>query len=181
MKSHTATTNWKRLQLRFLGADDIACDRELKVFMQQRPDWRYHVEFTSPDLKLFSNQNCTVDNQDFDFFVINDLEFGKLRLDELETTIKNLHQTSRHGGYFSVQSYFLNWNNDADCRRTDLSDDFDQAVVEWVKQYIGVKNYTNRSLKISNPLSNITEDGKLLAGSDFMYTHGNIRFWLWKE
>jgi hypothetical protein len=181
MKSHTATANWKSLQLKFLDADDIACDYKLKVYMRRRPNWKFHVEYSSPDLKLYSAEHCIVDHEDFDFFIVNDLEFGKLNLNKLENTIRELHDKSRHGGYFSVQSYFLNWNNEDQCRYCNLSDDIDQAVVEWVEQYIGVKNYTNQSLKISNPLSNITEDGKLLAGSDFMYTHGNIRFWLWKE
>lgn len=181
MKSHSATADWKRLQLRFLDVDDIACDHDLKVFMKQHPDWQYHVDYASADLKLYSKNYLTVDHDRFDFFIINHLEFGKLNLSQIENTIKNLYQRSQHGGYFSVQSYFLNWNNHDSERRLDLSDDIDQAVIEWVERYIGVENYSNQSLKISNPLSNVTDDGKLLSGSDFMYTHGNIRFWLWKK
>lgn len=181
MKSYSATTNWKRLQLRYLKVDDIACDYKLKVFMQKNPQWRYHVEHASPDLKLYAEEHCIVDSNDFDFFVVNDLEFSKLSLDTLETTLQKLYNQSQHGGYFSVLSYFLNWHNRPECLRNNLSDDIDKAVVEWVEQYIGVKNYSNQSLKISNPQSNITDDGELVTGADFIYTHGNIRFWLWKK
>ena len=181
MKSYTASTNWKRHQLRFLDADDIVCDYELKVHIQQYPDWQVHVEYASGDLKSYAEQHNMVNNQDFDFFIINDMEFGKLNLLELEHIIKDLYNRSRHGGYFSVQSYFLNWNNQSECCRADLDDNMDRAAVEWVERYLGVNTYTNKSLKISDPLKNFTADGRLLAGSDFMYTHGNIRFWLWKE
>ena len=181
-KSNAIGVNWKKFQLRFLNADDIACDYVLKQKIQDNPAWVWNLDYASADIKLFADQaQVKINNKDFDFFIINDLEFGKLAIKQIEQTIVNFYNVSRHGGYFAVQSYYLNWPNQRDHCYQDLDDDMDIAVEQWVRDKMGIADYKNESLQISNPLKNRLPNGELVAGSDFMYTHGNTRFWLCKK
>jgi hypothetical protein len=180
-KSSSIGVNWKKFQLRFLNADDISCDYVLKQKMQDNPSWAWNLDYASADIKIFADQKFKINNTNFDFFIINDLEFGKLPIKQLESTVVDLYNQSVHGGYFSVQSYYLNWHNQPEHCYQDIDDDMDIAVEQWVRDKMQIKNYTNASLQISNPLKNRLPNGELVAGSDFMYTHGNTRFWLWKK
>ena len=175
------THNWKEYQLSKLKASDIGIDAKIKTFVKSNPTWRFNLTWANPSIKQFaSDNNVIVDGDQYDFFVISDMEFGKLPLLEIERLIKYYYDVSKNGGYFAIQSYYLNWQNDTHAARPGLPLSIDSAVPRWVEQYIGVKTYTNDSLKISNPLANVDSDGRLIAGSDFMYTHGNMRIWLWK-
>ena len=176
------TRNWKQWQLSKLKAADIDIDHTIKTFIKNNSTWQFNLEWANPDIKKFAvDNNIKTSTTDFDFFVICDLEFGKLPVVEIENTIKTMYNTSTTGGYFSFQSYYLNWQNDPAGLRKDLDDNMDIAVEQWVKQYLNISTYENSSLKISKPLTNIDSKGRLIAGSDFMYTHGNTRFWLWKK
>lgn len=176
------SANWKKLQLRFLKADDISCDYKLKQFMLDNSSWIFDLEHASADIKNFAQENnINQSTAHCDFFMINDMEFGKIPLRSIETHIKNRFNNSEHGGYFAMQSYYFNWTNDQQCCYADLSDSMDLAVQQWVEKYLNITTYDNDSLAIDNPLENRDADGVLLSGSDFMYTHGNTRFWLWKK
>jgi len=176
------TSNWKHYQLRFMNAIDIDIDHKLKKFINSNSNWTFNIDFASPDIKNFVNKHGIKNNSiNFDFFIINDLEFGKKPVSEIEHTLVDWYNISNNGGYFSFQSYYLNWNNQPNGLRKKLDDDMDVAVVQWVDQCLGISTYTNDSLTISDPLKNLSDTGELIAGSDFMYTHGNIRFWLWKQ
>ena len=175
------TNNWKEYQLNFIGATDIEVDHKLKQYITAHPDWTFNLQWANASIQAFAAQAGTkISNTQFDFYIICDLEFGKLPLAQLESTIKQLYQDSLHGGYFSFQSYFLNWNNQAEYCKAELHDDMDIALTQWIEQYLEIDNYTNDSLQISKPLTNVTAQGEVIAGSDFMYTHGNIRIWTWK-
>ena len=181
MKSSSSELNWKKFQLKFLQADDIACDYVLKQKIISNPTWKYNLDFASTDIKLFAcENNIAVSNVDFDFFIITDLEFGKLPLKHLESTVFELYERSRHGGYLAVVSYYLNWNNDPDCCYNELDDNMDVAIEQWLKDVVKISNFKNISLPISNALSNRLPSGELITGSNFIYTHGDIRFWLCK-
>ena len=179
---HKRTHDWKSYQLSKLNATDIDIDSKVKNFILSHPTWRFNLTWANPDIKKFAASNqILVNDQQYDFFIICDMEFGKLPLVEIEELIREYHTVSNHGGYFAMQSYYLNWQNDDAVVKPELSDDMDQAVPQWVEKHLSISDFTNDSLKISNPLSNIDSQGRLIAGSDFMYTHGNIRFWLWKR
>ena len=175
------TSNWRDRQLQLLKATDIQVDYNIKQFMSAHPDYVYNLTYASDWFKTYaSDNNLKVSSEKFDFFINCDMEFGKLPVDVLEQTIKQQYQTSTQGGYIAFQSYYLNWQNDTQFNRLDLDDSMDRAVVQWVERYLGINNYTNECLQIDNPLTNVTDNGEIIAGADFMYTHGNIRFWLWK-
>jgi len=176
------TSSWKNYQLQFMNAADIDIDHKLKQFMLEHPSWVFNLDHASPDIQQFAEQNQVKESvTDFDFFIISNLEFGKNTVLFMETLITHWYNISRHGGYFSFQSYYLNWENNPNGLRMFVDDNMDIAVEQWVEQCLGISNYTNDSLTISDPLKRLTPDGIVIAGADFMYTHGNTRFWLWKK
>jgi len=176
-----STANWKRYQLKIIGAKDINADYNVTQFIKRNRSYTYNLTWANPSVKLYAQENnINVNNDNFDFYIICDLEFGKLPILELEETIKRYYSTSRKGGYFSFQSYYLNWTNDSRGCREDLTGNMDIALPLWIEKYLGIAKYTNNSLSLSSPLTNRTSTGELIAGSDFMYTHGNVRIWTWK-
>jgi hypothetical protein len=173
--------NWKQLQLKVFQAKDISVDHRVKRFMDQHPDWTFNLQWANSDIQQYAQQqNIRVSNENFNFFFACDLEFGKTPWSELEQSLKDWYQQSTHGGYFAFQSYYINWQNDPAALRLDLDDHLETAVDQWIQQHLGISTYDNDSLNLTNPLNNRTATGELISGSDFMYTHGNIRIWLWK-
>lgn len=178
---YRSTRDWRYYQLSLLGADEIDVDHRLKSFVRRHCDLAYDVSWAHPQLAQFVHENARVAHDDFDYFLITDLEFGKLPVNEIMRTIRDLYDRSRAGGYFSMQSYYFNWTNDPAYVYPDLDDDADVAAEQWIKQKLAIYSFTNESLVIKQPLNNIDSRGRVIAGVDFMYTHGNMRFWLWKK
>lgn len=175
-----STRDWRRYQLDLLQADDIDADHALKCFVNNHSDLVYDTTWAHNDLTRFVAQHATVSSEAYHYFFVTDLDFGKLPVAKLIKTLRELYDRSSHGGYFSMQSYYFNWTNDRSYTYPELDDDVDIAVEQWVKTELGIKTFSNQSLRIKQPLQNQDDQGRVIAGVDFMYTHGNIRFWLWK-
>ena len=170
---------WKKCQLKALGSSEIAPDYALKSYILSHKEYVYNIEYAGTDIQLFlKDHNIQTNNDKFDFYLITDFKFSKLPLEKIECAFRRLYGHAKIGGYAAMQSYFINYNSNK--LYSEFPDSYSQSVPYWVETVLKIENFTNETLQLDNPLLRKTSDGQLISGSDFMYVHGNIRFWAWK-
>jgi len=170
---------WKKTQLRYLNCKEIAADHKIKSYILANKNFVYNIEYAGTDIQLFiqkHNIKSSLDN--YDFYIIIDFEFSKLPLEKIECGIRRLHGHASIGGYIAIQSFFINYNSNK--IYAEFPNSYDSSITYWIETVLKIQNYSNESLPLDNPLLRKTKDGELISGSDFMYVHGNIRFWTWK-
>ncbi len=166
--------DWKELQQQFCYFDDIKADADLKRFINDHSNLAFDTEWAAPSLKSYAD-NCVGAGNDF--FIITGLEFSKKSLSDIESIIHAKMAAATLGGYVSLLSYYLNWSDEkVDKTLPNLLSD---SVDQWIKNF-GYK--VDNISKVSDypMLQYDTFCYGLLEGKNFLFSHPNIRFWLWK-
>jgi len=171
--------DWKELQRELCHFNDIRADADLKRFIDKQQHLTFDTDWAAPDIKNYAIEHA---KKGTDFFIITDREFGKRSLKDIETILHSKMSNATLGGYFAILSYYLNWCDE----RVDknLPESLNLSVNRWIKT-LGYR-FDDVSQIIDYPI--LTYDTAyysptsrgLLEGKNFLFSHPNIRVWLWK-
>jgi hypothetical protein len=170
--------DWKVLQQQNCWFEDIKADAVVKRFVDTHPV-KFDTEFAAPDLKDYVFKNAS---QGSDFFIITDREFSKNSLASITDSIHHKMSQASFGGYVSLLSYYLNWQNEEVDK--NYPDVFSAAIGKWIEKLS--YRTQNVSAVIDYPIlkyerANYHPDSHgLFEGKNFLFSHPNIRFWIWK-
>lgn len=166
--------DWYNLQKKFQGWDDIVPDNNLVKFLS---DKKWCLDLTRCHESLQKKlQPYHVNKPKVDFFVTTDIELSKLPLEVLFKLFRTQYTASEIGGYIAVLSYYINCNT----RYQNLTDSYKNNIdLIFKKNFSYVQTIENQSCVTEYPIYNIKND-KLIEGSNFIFVHPNIRYFLWK-
>jgi hypothetical protein len=172
---HRSVPDWYELQKRNLLFNEIAPDQEV-IQRLTHTNWTIDLSKAHQNLKTKLWSHNTSDKK-FDFFIMTDIELSKLPLEMFFKIVQHKYQHSKYGGYIALLSYYLTSNT----TYSDLGASYKYNINQVCSQYLEfVNNIENKSMVYDQPIDLLDDKGKLLEGSNFIFVHPNIRFWLWK-
>lgn len=171
--------DWKDLQQRVCYFDDIKADAEIKRFISAHQHLGFDTDWAAPDIKRYAAEHVPKGR---DFFIITDREFAKRSLEQIEHIIHGKMAAAKLGGYVSLLSYYLNWHDE----RVDktLPETLSTGVHSWIASW--QYRFDDVSQIIDYPIfhydtANYSPTSRgLLEGKNFLFSHPNVRVWLWK-
>jgi hypothetical protein len=167
-------SNWYNLQKDFQGWQIIQPDLDVETVVSKN-NWCLDLEYCHPSLRELL-EKYHIPKSTVDFFVVTELELSKLPLDVFFKLIKRQYENSSTGGYIACLSYYLN------CKKsyTDLSNSYSNNINTVFDQELSFATRTeNHSVVMDYPINKIL-NGELIEGSNFIFVHPNIRYFLWK-
>lgn len=176
---HKYEFDWKELQKKMCWFEDIKADAIIKQFVDSHPSATFDVEWAAPDIKKYVEANAAVGS---DFFIITNREFSKNSLPRIEEIIHQKMAAASIGGYVALLSYYLNWTGkDVDKTLPDL---MSKAVDCWVNKFPyrvdNVSQVNDYPIYKSDSVNYRDTARGLYEGKNFLFSHPNVRFWLWK-
>ena len=166
--------NWHNLQRDFQGWQIIQPDLDVEHVVSQN-NWCLNLEYCHSSLKE-QLKKYHVPKPTMDFFVVTELELSKLPLDIFFKLVKHQYDNSSTGGYIACLSYYLN------CRKsyTDLGNSYRDNISMVFDQELSFAMSTENCSAVTDyPINNLL-NGELIEGSNFIFVHPNIRYFLWK-
>jgi hypothetical protein len=113
-----------------------------------------------------------------DFFVITELELGKISLSELFSLYETSYKQSRYGIYVAALSYYL----EPDQVDSTLKDSYSKNIdTVFRKNFHYADRVEDYSVVTDQPLKDLDDNGCLVEGSNYIFVHPNIRYFLWKS
>lgn len=113
-----------------------------------------------------------------DFYVVTELELGKKPLEQLFEFYRELYENSRVGIYIATLSYYIN----VDRLYPDLTAPYSKNIDLVFRQNLSfADNIENASTVIDFPLIEAEKENFLVEGSNYIFVHPNIKYWLWKN
>ena len=166
--------NWYQLQQDIQGWNEIKPDQDV-VDRLAGKHWNINLSKCHDNLKQKLLPHI-VKKSELDFFVITDLEFSKMPLNVLFKYYKDCYKKSKFGIYISVLSYYIN----SPTKYKHLTDTYSKNIDLIFRENL---NFVNRIENVSDvndwPI-NIVKDNSLIEGSNFIFVHPNVRYFLWK-
>lgn len=166
--------DWYKLQKDFQGWQSIKPDMDVVNVVSQN-NWCLDLEYCHSSLKELLKK-YHVSKSTVDFFVVTEIELSKLPLDLFFKIVKNYYEKSTTGGYMACLSYYLN------CRKsyTGLGDSYSNNIDIVFRQEMYFANQIENCSEVTNYPLNKLRNGHLIEGSNFIFVHPNIRYFLWK-
>lgn len=166
--------DWYQLQHDYQGWDEIAPDQILIDFVAGK-QWCLNLEYCHDNLKIKLMPHH-VEKPTVDFFVTTQLELSKIPLEILFKLFKDQYSKVRVGGYIALLSYYINSKRQYD----NLADSYSQNISQVFSQELAfANNIEDHSRIIEFPIL-VTKNNQLFEGSNFIFVHPNIRYFLWK-
>ena len=166
--------DWYNLQKKFQGWDIIQSDTNV-VNVVSQSNWCLNLDHCHQSLKNLL-EKYHVPKPQVDFFVITDLELSKLPLDIFFKLIEKQYKNSSTGGYIACLSYYIN----ARKQYAGLGDSYSKNIsMVFNQELCFADRVENHSEVFDCPIKEVV-DGKLVEGSNFIFVHPNIRYFLWK-
>lgn len=120
---------------------------------------------------------CETNSDQPDFFIITDIELSKMPLTNLVDLCKECYIRSNVGIYISILSYYLN----PQFVRPDLPESHPESIDLVLRELFSFSNrIENWSEIMEFPIEEANRVGKMIEGSNFIFVHPNIRYFLWK-
>lgn len=163
--------DWYNLQKKFQGWDEIDPDQKIITIVK---DLKLSVDTKFAHLNLKNKLNFA--KKGSDLILLTDMELSKISFETLLKIIRAKYKESGKCLYFSLSSYYLNPKN----KNKSLSESYQKSIEElFAKELFYVTKIENLSIVNDYPIKNF-KDKKLLEGSNFIFVHPNIRYFLWK-
>jgi hypothetical protein len=171
---HVTVLDWYRLQQQMIGFTEILPDQDVINVLTDKK-WNLDLSHAHANLKNKLTP-YSVPKTKTDFFVITDIEISKFPLEMIFKIIKSKFESSTHGGYIAFLSYYLT----SKTRYHELTGTYVENIDTVFRQNLQfVSRIENKSTVIHDPIDKV-HNGALLEGSNFLFVHPNIRYWLWK-
>lgn len=166
--------DWYQIQKEYQGWNEILPDYKI-IELVAKQSWSLNLKHCHKNLRD-KLKPYHVEKSEIDFSVITDIELSKLPLKFIFKMIKNEYQTAKVGVYVALLSYYLNtppYNNLP-------SVPYSENIATVFKQNLSFANQIeNKSCVIDNPITK-SNCNILIEGSNFIFVHPNIRYFLWK-
>lgn len=169
--------DWYKMQQDTQGWDAIPAD---KMVAKKLEPLHLSIDFTHCHYglkKLLSKYECD-DDCIPDFYLVTELELGKLPLGDLFALYKKLYDRSKVGIYLAVLSYYLQPDKTYPHLTGSYSENIDRVFRENLSFADRIENC---STVIDYPLVQAQVKGFMEEGANYIFVHPNIKFWLWKK
>lgn len=167
--------DWYKLQKDCQGWDAIQPDVDV-VNMVSQNHWCLNLDHCHQSLKSLL-EKYHVPKSQVDFFVITDPELSKFPLDIIFKLVEKQYTLSSVGGYMACLSYYLNSRK----KYTGLGDSYNQNIKQVFEQELSFAVRVQcHSQVLDRPIDQVV-NGQLVEGSNFIFVHPNIRYFLWKR
>lgn len=153
------------------------------------PDMLVYNRLNSSNLKInfdychyglrdaLQHLECSVNEQP-DFYIITDIELSKKPLSELFALYKTCYNTSTSGIYIAALSYYL----EPDKVRPDLTGLYSENIdLVFRENFSYVHQVENCSTIIDFPIVDAQTKNFMIEGSNYIFVHPNIKYFLWKN
>ena len=127
--------------------------------------------------RLLSAFECAPDQQP-DLYVITDIELSKHRLEELFILYQDCYNKSKCGIYVAALSYYISPLSFDETLPGTYSENIDTV---FRKNCSFADRIENLSTVIDYPLQLAHEQGYMIEGSNYIFVHPNIKYFLWKD
>lgn len=117
-------------------------------------------------------------NQQPDLFIITDIELSKLRFDKLFDLYRDCYNKSKRGVYIAALSYYLSPMSFDESLPGSYSENIDTV---FRRNCSFADRIENMSTVIDNPLQLAHQQGHMIEGSNYIFVHPNIKYFLWKD
>jgi hypothetical protein len=171
MKRHH---NWYNLQKDFQGWQIIKPDADIRNLVSKN-NWCLNLDYCHSSLKELLIQ-YHVPKSVVDFFVITDLELSKFPLDVFFKLVKHQYENSSIGGYIACLSYYINSRKSYIGLGNSYCDNINTV---FQNELYFASRIENCSVVVDYPINKLSGD-VLIEGTNFIFVHPNIRYFLWK-
>lgn len=169
--------DWYKIQKDVQGWENIPADQILAERLAPL-DLLINFDYSHYAIQNLLGQFRCSGDQAPDFYVITELDLGKRPLDQLFELYRECYQHSRVGIYFAVLSYYLEPKTIYPHLTGPYSKNIDIVFRENLSYADRIENV---STVIDYPLIQAEKDGYLTEGSNFIFVHPNIKYFLWKD
>jgi hypothetical protein len=167
--------DWYKLQKDFQGWDAIQPDIDV-VNIVSKNNWCLNLDHCHASLKNLL-EKYHMPKEQVDFFVITDPELSKFPLDVFFKLVTKHYKNSSIGGYMAHLSYYLNTRK----KYSGLGDSYSKNINMVFDQELSFANrLEDCSVLLDYPITKVI-NGQLVEGSNFIFVHPNIRYFLWKQ
>jgi hypothetical protein len=167
--------DWAGMQKKILGWEVTAADSRVIDCVKDQ-GWNIDSSRTHHVLQHALSKHSVPKNQ-FDFFVMTDLELSKLPFDSVIKIIKAQLRSVKVGGYFALMSYYLNVTKP----RRQLTGTYPENILQVFQQELAdvakvecVSNVYHEPINVFDPVSQ-----EMIEGANFLFVHPNIRYFVW--
>jgi hypothetical protein len=165
--------DWYELQKRVYQFEEIEQD-QMVISRVRDNNWTVDLDLAHKNLKSKLADRVS---QTPDIFILSDIEISKLPLEYVMKIVDKKFQRSRYGGYFALLSYYLNSKIKFDNLGESYKNNIDTVVRKFTSYAGRVENYTTMN---DYPIEVLNKRGDLLEGSNYIFVHGNVKYWIWK-
>lgn len=169
--------DWYKMQKNQQGWENIPSDIDLANILVPM-SLSLNFDYCHYSIKqLLGEFECTP-NQQPDLYVITDIELSKLRLEELFALYQDCYNKSLRGIYIAALSYYLSPLNFDETLIGSYSENIDTV---FRRNCLFADRIDNLSTVIDYPLQLAHEQGYMVEGSNYIFVHPNIKYFLWKD
>jgi len=169
--------DWYKLQKDMQGWDTIPSDTTLANILAPM-DLSLNFDYCHYSIKrLLGAFECASDQQP-DLYVITDIELSKIRLEELFALYQDCYNKSNRGIYIAALSYYLSPLSFDETLSGTYSENID-TVFRMNCSF--ADRIENLSTVIDYPLRLAHQQGYMIEGSNYIFVHPNIKYFLWKD
>jgi hypothetical protein len=141
-------------------------------------DLSLNFDYSHYSIKQLLGAFECIPGQQPDLYVITDIELSKLRLEELFTFYQDCYNKSKRGIYVAALSYYLSPLNFDETLLGTYSENID-TVFRMNCSF--ADRIDNLSTVIDYPLQVAHQQHYMIEGSNYIFVHPNIKYFLWKD
>lgn len=169
--------DWYKMQKNVQGWTSIPPDTNLANILAPM-GLSLNFDYCHNSIKqLLGTFECMPDQQP-DLYIITDIELSKLRLEDLFALYRDYYNKSRRGIYIAALSYYLAPLSVDETLTGSYSENIDTV---FRANCSFASHIENLSTVIDYPLQLAHQQGYMIEGSNYIFVHPNIKYFLWKD
>lgn len=169
--------DWYKLQKDQQGWTSIPPDRVLAGILAPM-NLSLNFDYCHYSIKeLLGEFQCMPDKTP-DLFVITDIELSKQPLEKLFAFCQDCYNKSNRGVYLATLSYYLSPLFFDKTLSGSYSENIDTV---FRRNFSYADRIENLSTVIDYPLTVAHKQGHMIEGSNYIFVHPNIKYFLWKD
>lgn len=169
--------DWYKLQKDAQEWDTIPSDNILANILAPL-NLSLNFDYCHYSIKQLLNTFECPSSQQPDMYIITDIELSKFRFEELFALYRDCYNKSKSGIYIAALSYYLSPLEFDDTLSGTYSENIDLI---FKKNLSFANRIDNLSTVIDFPLNLAQEQGHMIEGSNYIFVHPNIKYFLWKD
>jgi|TARA_B110000503_G_C7007754_1_gene354330 hypothetical protein len=169
--------DWYKMQKDVQGWKTIPPDTVLANILAPM-DMSLNFNYSHYSIKKLLNAFECMPSHQADLYIITEIELSKLRLEELFTLYQDCYNKSKRGIYIAALSYYLSPLSFDETLSRTYSENIDTI---FRKNCSFADRIENLSTVIDYPLQLAHQQDYMIEGSNYIFVHPNIKYFLWKD